>query len=74
MKPIQRKDLVIGEVYADKPEQEGVTKLRYVGRSENTNGYAFEFVSGEDKYFRRSDGYIGFSNDVHTPFYQEYQL
>jgi len=69
MKPIQRKDLVIGEVYSDMPELEDATILRYVGRSELTNGLRFEYVSGIETYPYLPDGIVGFSDANDDPFY-----
>lgn len=71
MRPVKRKNLVIGEIYADYPDPEDAEILKYVGRSEETNGHRFEHIAGENRYPILEDGLIGFSdlreNDL---FYQ----
>lgn len=70
MKPIQRKDLVIGEVYADINDPERAIRLRHIRKDEQN--VWFEYVSGEDCYVDSGNG-IGFYG-YEGVFYQEDSL
>lgn len=69
MKPIQRKDLVIGEVYADTTHKEDITHLQLIEKDEEENELRFKYVSGSQSYIENEEGLIIFIYNDNDPFY-----